>query len=135
MYDVNLFWIWVYPCSTAMMPECQIGENKYAAMEPWENHHTQTWAVNDSNNKAGSPITNRSTQIHHVSEYSVPLTHHLMTKQNEPYVQSLDDYLFLKQQELHDLQVELIALVDARSQKMASEINELENILLGYWKT
>ena len=49
----------------------------------------------------------------------------------EPYVQSMDDYLFTKEQEQHDIQHELIYSIQTRSkiQEVADEVAHIMDML------
>ena len=48
-----------------------------------------------------------------------------------PYVQSVDDYLFQKQQQIHDVHSEMVAYVTERSTVVQGLIQDFQDVLDG----
>ena len=122
----------IVTCSAGTTIQCYIGEDKSSATDPPENRHTQTWIIKTLEKKIGPTTKSNSTQVDHVyqiqTETQTPYTEHI----DQPYVQSMDDYLFQKHQELHDLQSDLFHYLEIRShkiQRLTDEIRSLKDIL------
>ena len=113
------------------MTDQHIDDNKYAATDPPEDRHIQTWVVKRLHKKVGPSTKNSSTQGLHVHEIKCATQTPNTDQLDQPFVQSMDDYLFQKQQELHSLNSDFLAFLNARENKikvLSEEMKYLKDI-------
>ena len=118
-------------CSTATMTDKCTGDDKSSATEPPKSRHIQTWAVHTLDKNIGPSTRCTDSQVDSVHQIEAESQTPYEDQTDQTYVQSMDDYLFQKYQELHELQSEFVYVLEARShkiQKLAEDIEFLKNI-------
>ena len=114
-----------------MTETVMFNNDKCVATDPPVNRHIQTFPAKSSNKKVGPSMSDSCVQVHLVRRVHCDTQTPNESYLNTPYVQSAEDYLFQKQQQIHDLHSEMVVFVTERSTLVQQLIQDFQDVLDG----